>query len=102
MPFFTTASYALPSKVVAVLGASPVAARPQVSGSDSGTVGLRTSDGGLGRVEGVRDGVRSCIGWLVGEMNGSRGGRGLEGMGVDDVLLRALGDIVRKNEMGGS
>lgn len=76
-----------------------MAARPALphrAGGGGDRMVLRTSDGGLGRVEALRERVRGCVGWLVGELNGvGREGRGLgTDSEVDDVLLRALGEIV--------
>lgn len=106
MPFFTTSSYTLPSKAAAVLGAPPMAARPQIANPTCDAFILRTSEGGIGRVEELRDSVRGCVAWLICGMgaSGSDGdghgyGERWQEMRVDDILLRALGEIVGKSEM---
>ena len=83
-----------------------MAARPRISCLADDALVLRTSDGGIGRVEELRDKIRPCIGWLIREMNAPSNKQDLAvnderciEIGVDDILLRALGEIVRKSEI---
>lgn len=104
----TTTSYVLPPKVISVLGIPSMAARPPSPRPDVrvGAVGLRTSDGGMARVEDLREKIRGCIGWLIGEMDrgckvnydGVHQSTLEEDIGVNELLLKALAEIVRGME----
>jgi hypothetical protein len=87
------------------MAARPVSEKVNVG---MGPVGLRTSDGGMARVEELREKIGGCIGWLIGGMGGERKKAGhditewgiQESVGVDKLLLNALGEIVRGIERG--
>lgn len=84
-----------------MLGAPPLSALPPKRQGEESP--WRTSEGGQARVEELRDRLRDGVGWLLGNGAGDgvedREGDGKRG-GVDDVVLRALVEVVRVCEAG--
>jgi hypothetical protein len=98
----TTSSYALPSKVVSVLGAPPLAAKPTRVDILHGNVVFSQAGVELIRIEALAERVKQCIGWLVCEMEGrpggSRTGNGnvhRAGEVMDGLVLRSLVEVVK-------
>lgn len=97
-----TQSYALPSKVVSVLGASPLAARPmRVDLDDGGVVFCDYGGVEVVRVKRLMEGLRACIEWLVVEMEGLPTHATANGAviqvreAIDNLVLRSLVKVVQ-------
>ncbi|KAG9240735.1 hypothetical protein BJ878DRAFT_545941 [Calycina marina] len=99
---FTTVSHALPSKVVKVLGAPPMTARPARVDIRDGEVVLKEGTDGvpMDRIELLIGRLKVCLGWLVAEMESPIST--IENIelreeeeAVDAFMLRALVEVIR-------
>lgn len=97
---FTTTSHALPPKVVQVLGAPPMTARPaRVDIRDGYAVYAEGAAGvAMDRIELLLKRTKTCIGWLLSEMEKPNSGSFDPGeweVTVNALILRALVEVVK-------
>ena len=97
-PIFTTTSHALPSKVVKVLGAPPMTARPaRVEIRDGYAILVEGGSGvDMDRIELLLGRTKDCIGWLLSEMEAPDPGNvNRKELTVNALILRALVEVVK-------